>query len=218
MNFKQYLIKEGVLTSERDTLIEYLEREGVDIESLDEGFMDKLGAVAKKGIMGAVFALMVAKGAVAGTMSVSLQDTLANGVVKTLQVNKGGADYKVEETIRQINFELDDYLKKNDNLDYKDEIVDKVIEINGPVGKMLEKASDNGSSPVSYSDTETPKDNNQKDFENWPGFYEEIAQKPDTAVKKLKLALRADNLKVDDYDIKVKELDGGYWAAEAVEK
>ena len=124
MNFEQYLIKEGVLTSERDTLIEYLEREGVDIESLDEGFMDKLGAVAKKGIMGAVFALMVAKGAVAGTMSVSLQDTLANGVVKTLQVNKGGTDYKVEETIRQINFELDDYLKKNDNLDYKDMIYD----------------------------------------------------------------------------------------------
>ena len=210
MNFKQYLIKEGVLTSERDILIEFLISEGVDIESLDEGFMDKLGTFAKKGIMGAVFALMVAKGAVAGTMSASIQDILANGVVKTLQVNKGGKDYKVEETIRQINFELDDYLKKNDNLDYKDEIVDKVIEINGPVGKMLEKASDTETT----KDVETPKDYGTPT----PVDYEQIAPRPDTAVKELKLTLKANNLKVDDYDIKVKELDGGNWAAEAVEK
>ena len=64
MNFEQYLIKEGVLKEERDLLVDFLIKEGFDIENLDEGFLDKLRGI-RKGVMGAMLALKLATGVAA---------------------------------------------------------------------------------------------------------------------------------------------------------
>ena len=93
MNFKQYLIKEGVLTSERDILIEYLERKGVDIESLDEGVLDKMRGI-KGVLLGAVAAANIFASAHGAIMNQDKIDFMANTVNKIMSKEISSDFYK----------------------------------------------------------------------------------------------------------------------------
>lgn len=144
MNFEQYLIKEGVLKLERDTLIEFLVNEGVDIESLDEGFMDKLRSI-KKGAMGVLLALMVAKGAVAGQLDQKGIDDFSNTIIKIAMESERTADldYPVELSVKATMSGIDDGLNKyikQGSIDAEDksDIIDNVLKKNQSVGKIMQ--------------------------------------------------------------------------------
>ncbi len=144
MNFEQYLIKEGVLKLERDTLIEFLVNEGVDIESLDEGFMDKLRSI-KKGAMGALLALMIAKGAVAGQLDQKGINDYSNIIIKLAMESERTADsdFPVELSVKSTMSGIDDGLNKyikQGRIDAEDksDIIDNVLKKNQSVGKIMQ--------------------------------------------------------------------------------
>ena len=144
MNFEQYLIKEGVLKLERDTLIEFLVNEGVDIESLDEGFMDKLRSI-KKGAMGALLALMIAKGAVAGQLDQKGINDYSNIIIKLAMESERTADrdFPVEVSVKATMSGIDDGLNKyikQGRIDAEDksDIIDNVLKKNQSVGEIMQ--------------------------------------------------------------------------------
>tara|TARA_R110001606_G_scaffold72973_1_gene168176 strand:- start:448 stop:1098 length:651 start_codon:yes stop_codon:yes gene_type:complete len=92
MNFKDYLNENGIYEEEDQLLINFLTKNNVDVNQLDEGVLDFMRSF-KKTAMGAVLLMMLAKGAFANQLTPDLIDSLSSKFATTaMQEIKKGAN------------------------------------------------------------------------------------------------------------------------------
>lgn len=221
MNFEQYLIKEGVLTSERVKLIEFLVSEGVDIESLDEGILDKMRGI-KGVLLTAVAAANIFASVHGAIMTPKAQDFLAKGIERTMSIevdpNWTTNDAELDNAVglaKGVTATFDE-LKADGKMDNEDvqKTIDKVIEINPKIGKLVKIVNSKFADNTTPQDVETQKDvDTQVEVE-----LEQTSNNEGIAIRQLEFKLKKQGLDVNDYDILVKKLENGKYSAKAVEK